>query len=259
MSNRLAGVTFCYRGISQDYNFIETVYSLLEVCDMVYICAGGEDGTYEKVYGEFVNNDRVKIGFISEADWKFVQGREKLAYFQNQSLPMLRAYGFDWYLLLQSDEIIHPSSYSAIKRAIATDEEGFYVTRVNLWGSCYHRLNVPENRSPVGTHIIRLARTFYPSIGDGESILADARDHFVNDIKIIHYGFVRSRAKHIVKIKHIQDEVFLIPHDTRVDGVDKFNPWNAGFTPADVVPIDFEHPPVIQKWVDERNPEFEKF
>jgi len=256
---KLAGVTFCYRGISQDYNFIETVNSLLEFCDMVYVGAGGEDGTADILHLEFKSNDRVKLYLITKDEWDSQQGREKLSYFQNQLQRKANADGYDWYFLLQSDEICLPSSYDAIKRAIKTNEEGFYVTRVNLWGDCYHRLNVPENRSPVGTHIIRLSRTFYPSIGDGESQLSDARDHFVDEIKIVHYGFVRSRAKHIVKIKHIQDEIFQIPHDTRVDGVEKFDPWNAGFTPADVVPIDFKHPAVMQKWVDERNPEFDKF
>ncbi len=253
---KLAGVTWAWNAISQDYNIVETIKGLVEFCDNVSVLAGGDDGTFEMLTTVDLGIPdsmigKVFINKISQSDWDAQQGREKLAYFQNRAVEWVRN-ACEWYILVQADEVVHPSSYEAIKNAINTGEEGFYVTRVNMWGDCYHKLNVPENRSPVGTRIIRLARTFYPSVDDGESQLCDARDHFINDIKIIHYGFIRDPKKHLVKIKHIQDDVFQIPHDKRIDGMEEFDASKMGFTKSDLVETNEAWIPVMAEWLRKR-------
>ena len=154
---------------------------------------------------------------------------------------------------MQADEIIHEDCFNAIRQAIETNVEAFYVTRIHLWGSSKTQLNVPIERMPCGVNIIRLAKTRYRSIDDGESLLAPAIPNFVNEIRMYHMGFVRDRNKHIEKIKHIQDDIFLIDHDKIIDTMQNgFVPY-VMFSKDDLIPIREELPIFIKEWANERD------
>ena len=50
MKPTLGGSTFIWNGIKQDYNFIETLECLYELCDEIAVVYGGDDGTVEVVH-----------------------------------------------------------------------------------------------------------------------------------------------------------------------------------------------------------------
>lgn len=249
MAKTLGGITWVYNAIQQDYPIVEAANCLKELCDKVIILdAGSNDGTYDII--KSLEDDKTKIVRCSNSEWHKHQGREKLSFFQNFAAAFLIT---DYYFCLQSDEIIHEKSFEVIRRAIETGNEGYLISRINLWGDSQHQLNVPQDRKPVSTEIVRLAKQYCRSVDDGESIaVQDLNIHFLNDIRVYHMGFVRDNVKHLVKIRHIQEDVFQIECDKRIEGMTKFYPWVA-FNREDVIPIKEDLPKFITQWAKERD------
>lgn len=253
----LGGSTMVWNGISQDYCFIETLECLHELCDQVSVVFGGDDGTAEKIFAwhDFKRSSKIILIHIDKEEWLSQQGREKLSYFSNMAIDKLTT---DYNFYLQCDEICHESSFPFIRQAIEEDQEGSMVTRFNLWSSPYKMLNVAQNRKPCSTEVLRLAKTKYHCVGDAESIgIPDwpqvVSFKYLPEIRIYHVGFVRDKYKHLTKIKHMQEEVFLWEVDKRIhDNKDGFDCWKWGFTPEDVIPIPETLPKFIQQWAKER-------
>lgn len=249
MKPTLGGAIFCYNAISQDYCLWETVGCLKSLCDEVVIVdAGSTDGTKE--FCKRFEDEHTTVIYLSTSEWEKQKGRTKLSYFQNIAIGALTT---DWVFLLQADEVIHQDSFPAIREAIEQNQEAFFVNRINLWGDSGHQLNVPQHRSPVGTKIIRLAKTKYRSFDDGENIDAYPSVDYFNKIRIYHTGFIRDKYKHIGKIKHVLTEVFEVEMDKKVEAMtDGFDPWQH-FSKDDVIPISEELPVFIQTWAVTRD------
>jgi len=248
---KLAGTLFVYNGKSMDYCYIEAVKSLLDFCETVIIVdAGSTDGTLEDL--KAINDSRINILSFPTSEWEKHKGKEKLNYFTNIAIAEAEILGYEYQFNLQADEILHESSYPYIQKAIETGSEGFLTTRVNLWGSPYMQLNVPASKMPCSTHIVRLTKTNYRSYGDAESIAVDKLNFdFVYDIRMYHMGFVRKRDIMKQKVIHMQEQVFLVEHDKKLDGADQFIPerW---FDDSELRPIDEPLPMLIQNWAKER-------
>lgn len=249
MSNpSLGGSLFIYNGESQDYSFIEAITSLKELCDhVVVVDAGSQDRTAEML--KKLEDGKCQIVYLDGSEWAIQKGKEKLNYFTNKAIELLTT---DYQINLQGDEIIHESSYEWIRKAIATGAEGFLNRRWNLWGDPYHILNVPHNRKPCSTEIIRLTKTKYRSVGDAESIDCQAIYNFLNEIQMFHTGFVRKPDVMKRKVIHMQEEVFGMDHDKRLDNADVFVPGDY-FSQSDLVGIHEEQlPKIIRPWAKER-------
>ncbi len=104
---------------------------------------------------------------------------------------------------------------------------------------------------PCSPQVIRLAKTKYRSYGDAESIDAQCVMNFVNDIRIYHMGFIRDRKIMKAKVINMQESVFGIDHDKKLDGIDYFEPerW---FSKDELKLIDEPLPLLIQQWAKER-------
>lgn len=251
---KLAGTLFVYNGNKFDYCYKESIQCLLEFCDKVFIVAGGDDNTHRDCC--FIADHNFEKGIvvkhISEEDWSSQTGKEKLNYFTNKAIELAQLEGYEYQFNLQADEIVHEKSYPEIRKAIETDQEGFMCTRINLWGTPYLKLDVPQERKPCSTSIIRLTKTKYRSVDDAENIsIPIVNFDFENKIDIWHYGFVRDRKIMKQKVIHIQEEVFGVDHDKKLDGVDEFIP-DRWFSKTDLKIIDYPHPKIIQDWVKTR-------
>lgn len=247
MSKTLGGFLFIRNGIEFDYNFKETIESLLEFCDQVSVVdAGSNDGTREVLFDMVHPN--LKINFFLKEHWDSIHGKEKLSYFQNKAADMLDT---DYQFLCQADEIVDENSYDAIRRAMETDKEGFMCSRINLWGSPATVLNVPQNRMPCSPHVIRLTKKGYKCYDDGENLGCQASFSFINDIVIWHYGFVRRKEVMKDKIINMQRNVFEMGHDPKLDGMEIFDStkW---FDGDDLAPVTRPHPRIMQKWILDR-------
>ncbi len=240
----LGGVLFIRNGEEFDYCYLQAMACLEELCDSVVVLdAGSDDNTLQQLSRN--KSDKTLLVGLHKSEWDKQQGREKLAYFQNLAKSFL---GTDFYFLLQGDEIIHEKSFPVIRTAIEKGWEAFYCTRRNLWKDCNHELDVPQHRKPCSTEVIRLAKVKYDSVDDGESISAPAIMQYVKDIEIWHYGFVRKKEVMKGKIINMQEGVFGIDHDPKLDNMEVFD-WSAWFKEEDLKLITDPHPKFIKEWV----------
>lgn len=247
MSKTLGGTIFVRNAIEFDYCIVEAIQCLQNLCDeVVVVDAGSDDGTAE-LLATMADQNTIVIN-LDKAEWFSRHGREKLAYFTNIAIGCLTT---DYNINLQADEIIHEKSFLAIREAINTAGEAFCCTRKNLWKDCNHVLDVPRERLPCSTEIIRLAKTNYKSVGDAESLEAPASADYLKEIVIWHYGFVRKKEVMINKIKNMQTNVFEIDYDKKMDGMEVFD-WSAWFSETDLKPITEEHPKFIKSWIISR-------
>lgn len=251
MSKKLGGTLFIHNGIEFDYCFMEAIRCLQEFCDeVVVVNVGSTDGTTQQLQDLVTAGPTTKIVHLPKNVWESYHGKEKLAIFTNMALPYLT--GCDYYFNLQADEIVHENSYEAIREAIQTDKEAFLARRINLWGSPFTKLVVPESRMPCSTAIIRLARLEYRSVGDGESIQAPAESDYLEKIRIFHMGFVRKRSIMKHKIMHMQENVFCMDHDPKLDKSEIFDP-SLWFTGDELATLKEPLPKIIQRWALERS------
>lgn len=247
MANKptLGGVIFCIDCIRYDYCIEESVQCLKELVDeLVILDAGSNDGTIELL--KKYEDDKTQLVLLDRTEWDKQKGKEKLAYFQNLALSFLST---DFYFLLQADEIITEDSFPYIRKAIENPYQDSYLCkRVNLWGDCNHYINVPISRQPCSIVVNRLARTDKKSHGDGESIDARASLEFINKITIVHYGFVRKKEVMKSKVLNMQEAVFGIDHDPKLDKSEHFDStlWFKG---KDLSIVGFKHPKWIKNWI----------
>lgn len=246
----LGGSTFIYNGNRFDYNYRETITCLKSICDEVCICViPSDDGTLEEVMK--FKDDKTKIIVIDEELWKATQGKERLSYFSNIAIANLST---DWNLYVQCDEIIHESSIPWIRQAINTKgAQSYMVRRINLWNTPYQELITKPSIQPCSVEVIRLAKTKFRCVDDGESLsVEDLSFDFVDNIIIVHLGFVRKKDVMKAKVSWMQKEVFgMSDHDPKLDRADLFQPMDY-FSEEDLAPIKITLPKWIQQWAKER-------
>jgi len=249
MSKTLGAFTFLHEAEKYDYCYIQSIISLCEGCDKVVVILFDDDRNecveLSRVLGTFQN---LQFWMLPTGMWHYMKGKTKLSNFQNMAAMMLDT---DYQLLVQADEVIMPESFEAIREAMETGGEGFLCERVNLWGSPNTKLVVPQERQPCSTYVNRLTKRGFMCYDDGENIGSPTTLDFATRIKIIHYGFVRKKEIMKAKIINMQEGVFQISHDPKLDGSDVFDStlWFSG---DDLAPIDFEHPDIMKEWVRER-------
>lgn len=253
MSKTLGGSLFIRNGIKFDYPFIEATKCLLEFCDKVVVCVvpTADDATFwqlTQLFDEIGGKLYLRIMYDGDWDKMAFQTKHRLSIFTNYAIEMLDT---DYVFNLQGDEILDPSSYEWVRKAINEGGEGYLCSRINLWGSPYTQLNVEHSRKPCSTEIVRLTKTCYRAYDDAESIAAPVDSKYVDLIKIWHMGFVRKREIHPAKIREMQGNIFKCGVDNKLEGMEVFDStkW---FGPEDLVPIRGELPPLIKIWATER-------
>src|SRR6185503_6629055 len=137
-----------------------------ELCDEISVVdAGSQDGTVDIL--KTLEDAKTKITYLSKDEWDAQHGREKLAYFMNRAIELLDT---EWQFALQADEGIHENSFPVIRHAIEYEVDAYFATRYKLGKTPYLMLNVDQSRKPCSTEIIRLAKTQYRAVDDGEQI-----------------------------------------------------------------------------------------
>lgn len=251
MAKTLGGSLFIRNGDLFDYCYEEAIKCLLEFCDKVIVCVvPTEDDTWRRVCAMASLNSRLIVRIAGDEYWHRMSfhAKHRLSMYTNYAIEMLDT---DYVFNLQSDEILDPSSYEWVRRAMEGGHEGYLCKRINLWGSPYTQLNVEHHRKPCSTEIVRLAKACYRAYDDAESLAAPYVNHYLEKIKIWHMGFVRKREVHPAKIREMQGNIFKCGVDSKLEGMEVFDPlkWFSG---DDLIPIEGELPPLIRQWAKER-------
>ncbi len=113
---KVCGFTIIRNAVKYDYPVVESIRSILPVCDEFLVLVGkSDDGTLELIR----NIDSPKIR-IEESVWddSMKEGGKVLAVETNKAFDLITN-DFDWVFYLQADEVVHEKYHEAIREAMA--------------------------------------------------------------------------------------------------------------------------------------------
>ena len=194
---KVVGFTFVRNAIKYDYPVLESINSLLPLCDEVVVAVGNsEDGTLALIQG--IASAKIRI---IETVWhdSLRAGGRVLAVETDKALAAVPT-DADWAIYLQADEVLHEADYAAIRAGMARWQadktvEGLLLNYRHFYGSYdyvgdsyrWYRREIRIVRPGIGVYSFRDAQGFRRS-GDHKLRvkLLDATVH--------HYGWVKLPA-----------------------------------------------------------------
>ncbi len=112
---KISGFTFVRNAIKFDYPVIESIQSILPICDEFVVCLGNsEDNTLQLL--QSISSDKIKI-IPSIWDDSLRQGGRILAIETNKAFDAV-ASDSDWCFYLQADEVVHEKYLYSIVAAL---------------------------------------------------------------------------------------------------------------------------------------------
>jgi len=192
---KISGFTFVRNAIDLYYPIVESITSILPICDEFVVAAGDStDGTTELIRG--INDPKVKI---IETVWdpkQFVRGASNA----QQTNVALDACTGDWAFYLQADEVVHEKHLLGLvdrMRECLPDRrvEGLLLDYVHFYGDYDHYQTahgwydheVRIVRNGIGVRSWHSAQGF--RIGDQKLHVKRA------NAEVYHYGWVRPPRK----------------------------------------------------------------
>lgn len=243
---KISGFTFLRNGSLLGYPYVESLRSLLMLCDEVVVAVGaGQDDTLERVRA--IGDPRLRI---IETTWSEVMQHRGYVYAQQKMIAQFNTTG-DWAFYLEGDEVLHEQDIPALRallerhvddhriEAIAFNYHHFYgtpqlVAHSPAWYRQAPRIirNSVRNYSPDGLFFVVMdknKRGRYP-----RAVVADS--------PIYHYGHVRSVARMQEKARQVSKYWGHKPpkfHDYSQIDASILHPFNG------------THPQVVQEWLAE--------
>lgn len=204
---KVSGFTFLRNGTLLGYPYIESLKSLLMVCDEVVVAIGAsQDDTLDRVRA--IGDPRLRI---IETTWSEVMQHKGYVYAQQKMIAQFNCTG-DWAFYLEGDEVLHEQDIPALRavleryvddlrvEAIAFDYHHFYgtpqlVARSPAWYRQAPRImrNSVRNYSPDGLFFVVMDKNKkgrYPRA-------------VVAGVPIYHYGHVRSVSRMQEKARQV--------------------------------------------------------
>lgn len=206
MGKTLGGSIFIHNAIEFDYCLKESLQSLCGVCDEVVVMdCESTDGTTELILN--LTKEMPKLKAITGIKWECTNNYTRLARLATQAKSYLNT---EWHFMLQADEVLHENSYPFILKAINEPfYKSYYARRLNFFADYNHYIKIdqPNINKPCGDIVCRLATIEHEAGGDAESLVVDPvylSPHYLDDIVIYHYGYVRRDEFHIKKVLSMQ-------------------------------------------------------
>jgi len=211
----VAGFTFVKNGVKYDYPFIESIKSVLPLCDYFVVVVGvGDDNTLELLKEVEGRNVVVLKTYWDE---EIRKGGRLLAIEGTKSMMCIPPH-YDWLIYIQADEVIHEDDYPVIREAMVKyhKDEGVEALALNIIQFyCSYEWYVV---SPSWN--FSMVRIFKPVVGvrvagDGNTLAVFNRKIRAKVIsaRIFHYGWVktteiqREKRKNFERYWHTDDEV----------------------------------------------------
>ncbi len=198
---RVSGFTFIRDGIKLDFPFIESIKSILPICDEFIVNVGdSSDGTFEAV--KDIGNPKIKIINSKWDETLFVKGRIN-AVETNRAISHCAG---DWAFYLQADEVVHEKWLAGIMDAMRDNIEdmriqGLLFDYIHFWGD-YSRYQIAHGWYTSEVRIIR-NRVGIRSWASAQGFRLNGKKLFVahTGAKIYHYGWVREPGVMLEKQK----------------------------------------------------------
>jgi len=190
---KVCGFTFLRNAVQYDYPFVQSLQSLLPLCDKIIVAVGNStDNTLEAVH---------KIDpklVIIETTWDDTQkqGGRVLALETDKAFQAIPP-EYDWAFYLQGDEVVHEKYYPAILEAMRkyqNDKEvdGLLFKYLHFFGS-YDYVGSKYSWYRTEIRVIKNNKDFF-SYRDAQGFRKKPNDKLrvkLIDAYIYHYGWVR--------------------------------------------------------------------
>lgn len=132
----LSGYSTTYNCVEQNYPFVESISSLLDVCDeVVVVDSGSTDGTWDVLAAMAQDNSKLKIKQI-EVDWDHPRFAYKSDGMQKAAARDLCTGDFCWQQ--DVDEVIHENDYEKIRNLLTSIPKSvnlICLPVVEFWGN----------------------------------------------------------------------------------------------------------------------------
>ena len=134
---KVSGFTIVRNAIKFDYPIVESISSILPLCDEIIVAVGNsEDGTRALV--ESIGSPKIRI-IDTVWDDSLRKGGEVLAIETNKAFDAISP-DSTWVIYIQADEVLHEDSYGKLRDAMRKWEthaevEGFVVNYLHFYGS----------------------------------------------------------------------------------------------------------------------------
>lgn len=241
---KVSGFTFLRNGTILGYPYIESLKSLLAVCDEVVVAIGqSDDDTLQQVHA--INDPKLRI---IETTWNENMQDRGYTYAQQKMIAQFNCTG-DWAFYLEGDEVIHEQDYAMIRQNMEKylhdkEVEALIFDYYHFYGSPTTRAYSPRwyRRAP---RIIRNSvRSWAP---DGLFWLVMEKNKRGRYPKaawvgchIYHYGHIRAQHKMNEKQKRV--ERYWGKQPTEFLGYGNIDP-NA------IIPFTGSHPAIVKNWL----------
>ena len=190
---KVSGFTFVRNGVKFDYPFMESIRSVLPLCDEMIVSVGNsDDETLEMV--QSIRSPKIKI-IQTVWDDSLREGGRVLAVETDKAKAAV-APDTDWCIYIQADEVLHENDYPAITHAMKQNLDdiridGLLFDHLNFYGSFDYIANSRKWQYKQ----IRIIRNdpAIKSFRDAISFMKNGKRLKVKKINatVYHYGWVR--------------------------------------------------------------------
>lgn len=194
---KVVGFTFVRNAVKYDYPVLESIGSLLPLCDEVVVAVGNsEDGTLALIQG--IDSPKIRI-LETEWDDSLRAGGKVLALETDKALRAV-APDADWAVYLQADEVLHEQDYPAIRAGLARWKDdpgvdGLLFKYRHFYGSYDYVADSPRwYRREI--RVVRPGRGVY-SYQDAQGFRKNHDEKLrvkLLDATVHHYGYVKTPA-----------------------------------------------------------------
>ncbi len=201
---KVSGFTFVRNAVRYDYPVVESIRSVLPVCDEIVVAVGrSDDDTLARVRS--INDPRIRI---IETVWDDTlrEGGRVLAVETDKALDAI-APDADWALYIQADEVLHESGHQVLRRAMErwkndAQVEGLLLNYVHFYGS-YDLIGDSRRWYRKEVRVVR-PRIGVRSWKDAQGFRINGRALNVKEsgATMHHYGWVKSAAAQQAKQQH---------------------------------------------------------
>jgi hypothetical protein len=191
---KISGFSFARNADRLGYPIVESIKSVLPICDEFVIAVGkGDDGDRTRDFLQGIGSKKIRIIDTVWADRETLKERN---YSQQTNLALGECRG-DWCFYIQADEVLHEKYLNAVAKRcdeLYADEsvEGLLFGFRHFWGD-YNHFQAGHAWYPFEIRIVR-NNIGVQSFGDAQSFLKNGRKLRValSHADMYHYGYVRN-------------------------------------------------------------------
>jgi glycosyltransferase involved in cell wall biosynthesis len=253
---KVSGFTIVRNAIKYDYPVVESISSILPLCDEVIVAVGhSEDGTRSLI--ESIGSPKIRI-IDTVWDESLRKGGEVLAVETNKAFDAIAA-DSTWAIYIQADEVLHEEGIGKINEAMKKWEtnpevDGFVIKYLHFYGS-YDFIADSRKWYRKEVRIIRNDKKIR-SYKDAQGFRKEGKKLKVLPVDAImcHYGwvkppeYIRSKLQYFHTLWH--DEEWMKGKKSELESFD--------YSGIDSLAL-FQgtHPSIMQKRISERNWKFD--